>query len=389
MVHDLACDVVVVGGGPAGSAVAAALAPHAKVLLLEKNEVSRKLCAGGILARARQHLPDHVAIPWQDDGIRHYILSCNYADAFRRSTRRALMGTVVRQEFDAALLKGAEQAGAKVLLGQPVSHVQVDDTGVAVQTPQLQVRARVLVGADGCNSIVGRQCGLVRRLECEAAVAMRVQPAAAGALRHCIAMDWGAPPWGYSWVFPKRDHLSVGAVAPGVGRETLLACARAHLRHCAGEGHQVLSIHTSWMPRSTSQLERAGSRVLLVGDAAALVDPFSREGITWALWSGELAAEAVKQFLAAGRPLTHYEELLRRSLLPELESAAAVAEWVYSDPRRAHYWLRNSRVVWESFCYVFSGRASYTVLQRVLGRVSGRRARADAGRPAANRSQGG
>jgi geranylgeranyl reductase family protein len=361
--QELECDAVVVGAGPAGATAAAALAGSVSVVVLERKAVVEgKACAGGVLSRANKHLPPNALLRWQDDGVRVFTLTHRQRDGFSRDARRPLVRAVLRSEFDRTLIQWAEQQGARVLFGHRVSRIDVEDAQVRVTTDGLRVHAKVVVGADGANSVTARQCGLVRRLDRDLALVMRVVPRDMRPFRHHAAIDWDSPPGGYSWLFPKLDHLSVGAVGPGADRAALATCARDHLNYHAGDDCAVVSQSVGLVPLATSDLDRAGDRVVLVGDAAALVDPFTREGITWALWSGRLAAQAALRFLRGSAPLEAYEHLLQRKLLPEPHAATAIARWFYADPGEARRSLRDRSWVWSGFCHSLTGRLTHRAL---------------------------
>ena len=368
--------VVIAGGGPAGSTAAAALASAGiSVVVLEKRRsTGDKPCAGGILRRTMRIMPKALAscAKWQDE-IRKFYLSCGSSEGFERSTRGPLAYTVLRTEFDKLLAEHAERSGAQVLRGQCVERVEVDAGLVVAETRDLRVRARVLIGADGAGSLVARQFDMVRRLDLEPAFVMRVAPPAMGPWRGRVAIDWDAPAGGYSWVFPKADHLSAGAVGQASTCEELRKRTRGILAACVGTAPKEMSESFGCVPLGTSDLDRARERVLLVGDAASLVDPFTREGLSWAFWSAQLAAKAATAFLGGRtRSLLSYEALLEEELLPELRAAAEVAEWFYSDPLSAHRMLRDSPLVWHAFCRVLTGRISYRALLRKLPSLASR-----------------
>jgi geranylgeranyl reductase family protein len=362
--------VAVVGAGPSGSATAASLAAAGiSVILIDKRQSgTEKPCAGGILERAVSRLPETRpdANLWQD-GITRFALSCDLRAGFERRTWRPLVRTVLRARFDEWLAECARAAGAELLSGQAVTSVLVEDEHVMVETERTRLRAEVLVGADGASSLVARQCGMIGRLDLEPAFVMKVKPVDMRSFRHRAAIDWNTPPGGYSWVFPKGDHLSIGAVGPAAGCRDLAGYAGELMRRDVGESANLVSEVCACVPVPTSEIRRALRRVLLVGDAAALVDPFTREGISWALWSSQLAAEAVLVFLKGeAQSLLLYEELLERELLPELRAAGELAQWFYSNPSSAHRLLRDKLLVWHAFCRLLTGRMSHRDLLRKL-----------------------
>jgi geranylgeranyl reductase family protein len=368
------CQVAIVGAGPAGAVAAAALAAEGfSVLLLDNRRPgAEKACAGGILRRALPHLPSDksLAIPWQDAGVHSVCLTHQLAAELRADAGDALFQTVLRSEFDGALVEYAQRMGADVRFGENVRSVQTDGDCATITTADLCVRSKVVIGADGVNSVVARQCGLVRRLDVEPALVMRIEPDNMEPFRHHAFIDWDTPHLGYSWIFPKADHLSVGAVGCGANasREALEGWVRERCaEHAVGTGCRVVSDATAaFVPRFTSDLDRSGNRVLLVGDAAALVDCFTREGISWALWSGALAAKAISQFLEGKGQLSAYDRLLEQRLLPELRAATGIAQWFYSDPSGALGLMGKRDEVWEGFCALLRGNVRHQHLLMLI-----------------------
>ena len=335
------------------------------VVVLEKRQPGdEKTCAGGVLQRALVHVSDCLPFPTEDNGISQLLLTCRGQDLIDRETKTPVFATVLRSDFDAHLQHHAQLAGAKTLFGTTVSQVDESAQGVRVVAGDLEIEATVVVGADGADSIVARQSGLAgTRLE--PAVTMRVSSSMLHRFRHCAAIDWDTPPGGYSWIFPKSDHLSVGAGGPRADKSLLLKGAQEHLRRHFGDDYSILDTRSAFLPVFAPNMRRSTSRALLVGDAATLVDPFTREGISWTLWSAHVASEAVVGFVRGQNDLGVYDCLLERELLPELRAAASVAEWFYADAKSAQSRLRSSHT-WEQFCGLLDGSVSHRQLRRKL-----------------------
>ena len=143
-----------------------------------------------------------------------------------------------------------------------------------------------------------------------------------GTGREEIAIDFDDTPTGYVWAFPRSDHLAVGACgqADSVTSPALLArAARWIERHIPRASMQRYSWPIPSLGFGALLAEQpAGSNWMLVGDAAGLVDPITREGIYFALLSAELAAVSLGGSAAAAQ----YSSALRVSVYHELERAA-------------------------------------------------------------------
>jgi flavin-dependent dehydrogenase len=173
------------------------------------------------------------------------------------------------------------------------------------------VEASLLVGADGANGVVARATGLgagiVRGVALEGNVAWSVLERRQ--YERAAWVELGVVPGGYGWVFPKGDHANLGVggwmeEGPRL-RDHLERLARAH----GVDPAAMTDIRGHRLPMRELGAPAARGRVLLVGDAAGLVDPLSGDGIYEAFVSARLAADAV----VAGRP-EEYEAALSSAL---------------------------------------------------------------------------
>jgi flavin-dependent dehydrogenase len=177
--------------------------------------------------------------------------------------------------------------------------------------------------------------------------------------------DFGTGEPGYAWVFPKREHLSVGVLAARRGTKGLRAELERHRARYGLERARLRELSGCVIPvRPRARCSRPG--VLLAGDAAGLVDPLTAEGISLALESGRLAGRAVAD--AEGDPARAaelYARGLRREILPELRLARGFAALLYRRPGLARRVLaRNGRAACEVLTDVVCGTRSYGSILR-------------------------
>ena len=324
-------DLVVVGGGPAGSAAALRarqLRPEATVLLLDRADFPRdKACGDGIAAHGR----DELAALGVPDLIADYrptrVLSVISPGGASVSATAARYNQVVpRKVFDARLVEAARQRGVEVRRHRVRELTQAG--GVVVLDGE--IRARVVVAADGANSTIRRLLGIRPTREKHTAIAVRGYADVPESLERdtgaqFIAMQKAGWP-AYAWSFPIGDgtaNVGFGMLLPKLratgkpGRQVLHGRLAELLPDLPAR--DLLAHH---LPLSPGRPGPGRGRVLLAGDAASLINPLTGEGIYYALASGRLAGEAA---VTAGDPLAAYRGGMRATLGNHLRTTDVLA----------------------------------------------------------------
>jgi len=324
--------VAVVGAGPAGSLLAYHLSRDgASVTLFDPSHPREKPCGGGLTAKALALLPP---APPGDPLPARRIDACRFESGAGESVEVRLAQPVAvasRRELDAWLLRRATDVGS----GHVAERVVAVDTAGRVRTaPGREDRFDVVVGADGAGSLVRRTF---------------LAPTPPG--RRCMALGWfarGTSPMlvrftpgipGYMWLFPRPDHVGVGICAPlaAIPTRQLLHRLEDEVARCfpaLAEPDAGRYAHTIPSPSSdpSSLLEIAGARWALVGDAAALADPITGEGIYYALRSAVSLAETLRR----ERSAACYPERVMAGFGRELLKAAAIRDRFYADGFARH-----------------------------------------------------
>jgi geranylgeranyl reductase family protein len=307
-------DVAVIGGGPAGAVAALSAARRgARTVLLERAELPRyKTCGGGLVGSSRDQLAGTgIDLPaLTRDSARTVTVTWNGRLPVSRTARKPLVPLVMRAELDAALVEAAARAGVDVRTGVAVR--TVDRDGVVILRTGERLTATTVIGADGSASraaaVVGVRCGQVD-LGLEAEFPAAASPGWSGRL----LLDWGPVPGSYGWLFPKGNLLSVGVIGSREAGPALRAYYRQLIARLGlSDVPPVTDTGHLTRVRDADSPLRSG-RVLVAGDAAGLVEPWTREGISYALRSGRLAGECA----ADGRP-ADYPQQVARSLGPEI-----------------------------------------------------------------------
>ena len=290
-------DVLVVGAGPAGSATAIHLARGgARVLLADRARFPRdKPCGGGVTGRALRQAPCDIT-PVVERVVHTFELRLHHGRSFRRTSSEPLILMTQRRRLDAHLAEQAVAEGASFRDKARVEQIEIGVNGVTATVGGVPVSADLLVGADGANGVVARATGLdagiVRGVALEGNVPWQL-------LDHdryasTAVIEFGAPAGGYGWLFPKGEHANLGV--GGWAEEG------PHLRGYLGRLARAYSVDPAAITDIRGHrlpMRRLGAsnpvrdRVLLVGDAAGLVDPLSGDGMYEAFVSARLAAEAI------------------------------------------------------------------------------------------------
>ncbi|MET9293457.1 geranylgeranyl reductase family protein [Streptomyces sp. NPDC003077] len=382
-------DVVVVGAGPAGASAAhAAAGTGRRVLILEKAELPRyKTCGGGIIGPSRDSLPPGFQLPLRDR-VNAVTFSLNGRMTRTRRAKKTLFGLVDRAEFDAALVEAAQKAGAELRTGVTVSKVEQhgpavpDRRTVAVVLGDGEVvLARAVVGADGSAGRIGAHVGVrTEQVDLGLEAEIPVPPSVAEDWAGRVLIDWGPLPGSYGWVFPKGDSLTVGVISTrgeGAATKRYLDDFIGRLG-LAGFEPSISSGHLTRCRTDDSPLSRG--RVLVCGDAAGLLEPWTREGISFALRSGRLAGEwavrvgEARDAVDARRQALNYAFAIKAGLGVEMGVGRRLLAVFSQRPGLFHTALTGFPPAWHAFARIVRGTTTlgeivrtHPVARRALG----------------------
>ncbi|MEV4755219.1 geranylgeranyl reductase family protein [Micromonospora sp. NPDC049559] len=358
-----AWDVAVVGGGPAGlSAAYAAARAGARTLVLEKAEHPRyKTCGGGLIGTSLAAVAGRIDVP-ADDHVDRVTFTNDGRREFTRAHPTPLLAMVRREAFDDRLRQAAADAGAEVRQRTAVRAIEQDASGVRLRLADgSSVRAGSVVGADGSSGVSARYVGVRYRqvdlgLEVELPIPAELRERWHGRL----LIDWGPIPGSYAWVFPKGDRLTVGVIAARGQGEPTRGYLRRFVERLGLTGVTPVhdSGHLTRCREDDAPLRR--DRVLVAGDAAGLLEPWSREGISYALRSGALAGAA-----AASGDLDGYERAIHEGLVPSMRAGYRLLA-AYSRHPGIFHSLLATPPGWRLFTRFCLGEASF---DRTLSRL--------------------
>ena len=390
--HD--ADVIVAGAGPAGATAALRLArAGVRVLIVERYPLPRqKPCGGGISTRVLTRFPWlSAALP----RIPAHPVSSLYLEGpsggvFRMQANGPAVILIRRIEFDHLLASLAREAGAELLASTAIAQARQDAHGVTLRTREgRELRAPIVIAADGVNSVIARRLGLnpgwpAGRLALDMMEETPVS-ALAAAEPDTLSVFYGyGGAHGYAYIFPKREHVNVGIgyvlpyfkaridVAPYDLQQTFVGDLR---RRGLMSGESQRRHFTPFLIPIGGPLRRtAAGRVLLAGDAGGFVNGFSAEGIYYAMVTGDLAAGAVLAARRGGavdpaRARRGYVRAWKQEIGAELRDSVLIQKYLFHSPARMDRVVRGAQTRPE-FSRILvdyaSGRLSYRAARRQL-----------------------
>jgi flavin-dependent dehydrogenase len=285
-----------------------------------------------------------------------------------------LVHSVLRREFDQHLLSAARAAGAVVLEGVRVTSCSTNPAGgVEIATDAKPFHGQIVVGADGAYSVLARSLNHRADYFWQAAIYCEVPDDCLNrdtSHRLPMSIDWGSLPSGYAWAFPKRGCVNVGVGCPAsiarhlrpylrdfLNRERLLRPGA--LSELKFAGHQL--------PTMTSRTALAGNSIVLVGDAAGLVEPLTGDGISYACHSAQIAADVILDCLHhPARKLEQYEQRVREEIGADLVWSRRLLSLAVTFPKFMYSLVKNNDDVWETLCRVLRGEETFRSLTRTI-----------------------
>ena len=356
-------DAIVVGAGPSGAAAAFDLArAGVTTALIEKHALPRhKTCGGGMPMLVEQLLEMDILKDISPDAfveadtrfMRH---TFNFAEPVMApmssdsDPKPLSLWMVQRSIFDHALALRAESAGAELLTGYTVKGYDQAKRGGAIRlfgtcaNGDWSVTCDTLIGADGANGVVAKTARLRRSRAL--AIAMEIELPHTWGQGHpdlrkdVVHLEYGVVPMGYAWVFPKGDHLNIGAgvFRPGGRTASGEGSVKQELRKAILDYMDLLGVsadekdlhfyaHPLPIWNGLDKIQTRDNRVLLVGDSAGLINPFFGDGIMHALKSGKIAAKCIVE----GRAREYTKEI-SAEFKKNMDSALKLARLFYRWP---------------------------------------------------------
>lgn len=335
-------DVIVIGAGVAGSSASYDLASAGlKVLVLEKEKLPRyKTCGGGVVLRAANLLSFEITLV-----VQKVILSADVYDQenklkFLIKSESPMIFFVMRAELDNYILFKALEKGAIVNDHAEVKGIDAGADTVKIKTDNQTFLANYVIAADGATGFsmthfkLNKNIARVPAIESE----IKVDKKTFNRFKNTARFDFGFVPHGYGWVFPKKDHLSVGVAFMKKVNQSIQDWFKKYLNLLEIRSENILDEqkHGYVIPLINGKVNCCNGRVLFAGDNLGLADPLTAEGISFAIETGRLAAKSVKE------NYNHHKDVIKSysesigNVYKEIKAAKFLSHVVYGP-----LWLRK------------------------------------------------
>ncbi|MCD4784442.1 MAG: NAD(P)/FAD-dependent oxidoreductase [Candidatus Eremiobacteraeota bacterium] len=364
-------DVIIAGAGPSGSSSGYFLSTKGlRVLILDKYKFPReKYCGGGVPRSVFEMFPIENRMS-EFIEINEYRFTCRGKKNAGGKIPDGGVISVERSVFDDYLLSCALNEGAVFIGGVEVVDVEPDSNQVTViDSHGNRYMGKVLVGASGgisrlnekLNRIIGNNnkakmgiCGYYKFLS---------EPETQDLYQDTVHLDFNFINGGVAGILPKKDYIWVGAYKSQMEKMKNIRKSVDKFIDTIGLKGEKAEFVGLPIPLYNHRREIARGRVLLVGEAAGLVNPISGEGIKPAVESGKIAAEEIEAFLRDGKSLEEYGARIHSEIGEELRIAGRFAKIAFTFPSIAYDGMIH---VANDAVKILNGELSYGDFERRL-----------------------
>jgi len=323
-------DAIISGAGPSGAFCALNLAKKGfNVLVIDKSKFPREKVCGGLISKKSMDLLGCDTLTKEIDSNNvNNICIRDETDKQINMESKSPMGIVVkRKEFDQFLIGGAIKAGAKFFDNCSFENCILEPGGYKVQTGKGVFYTDYIIGADGYYSKVAKLANIRNRWAgWERGIALSIQlPDKYIAEKRDNTVEFLLPDIlaGLGWCFQGKGYYNIGVGGAAIdGRRVVDAFG--HLLEQKIKDKSILShlkYKAAFLPAGGRLRRISNGRIFLLGDAAGFVDPFSGEGIYYALRSAEILADIMNR----NKDGKEFEKICYKTFLAEFRLSALLS----------------------------------------------------------------
>ncbi len=331
-------DLIIIGGGPSGSAAGRTAGKKGlKTLLIEKEIFPRyKPCGGALSEHAMSYLDFEIPksiIEREIFGARVHF----EGQIVEQHKDYRLAVLITRSILDNYLLEKAEETGIQIKMGEKVADYIENDDYVEVSTKNEIYRAKFVIIAEGSQ---GKLKYRIRRKEQKDEYAIGIvaeieedNKSIDKYIHNSIDVHFGLFKNGYGWIFPHEKYFSVGI--GGLAKNLLHPKQKMLDFLHKNNFNNNYKLHSHIIPAGGIERRITSSRVILCGDSAGFVDSFYGEGIAYAIRSGQIAVEVISKIILNKddlRTIKNYEDICKKEFIDNLKYSLILSKIIYSHP---------------------------------------------------------
>jgi len=367
-------DIIIIGGGLSGSSTALNLSKKGySVLIIEKeSEVNIQPCAGGMASSMKEFLPLDI-----DQAVESKIRNVEFRWKSSDNVIADLSGEspfwiIRREKLDKLLLDEAQKFGSEILRPAQVEKIKSQNKGWIIKCSNNVVyKSKFLVIADGSQSKWAGYFNLgPRKPKFANTISLRLK-GLGNIPKDSVRFEFGFIKYGFAWAFPLKDSVNIG-IGTFINNKLLedKALNNTVIKSFGFEDLSFNVVHKKlriW--NGINKLN--GERVIAVGDAASLCDPFLAEGIRPSLISSYYAAESIDYCLSNNNDdLNNYSTLVNSKWGKSMAWGKRIAQIFYRFPRTGYQLGIKRKTAPKRIAQILSGQMNYEdIAMRVIKRL--------------------
>ena len=367
-------DIIIIGGGISGSSTALYLSKKGySVLVIEKEKIDNiKPCAGGMASSMKKFIPLDIEKVIESK-IRNVEFTWKASDnVIADLSGESPFWIINREKLDLLLLDEAMKNGTEILRPAKVEQIsKVNEKWTINILNKCQYRSEFLVIADGSQSKWAGHFNLgPRRPRFANTIALRLK-GMGNIPKDSVRFEFGFVKHGFAWAFPLKESVNIGLGT--FINNSLLEDEEKNNKIIKSFGFEDVSFNkiTKKLRIWNGFHKLNGDKVLVVGDAASLCDPFLAEGIRPALISSFYAAESIDQCLSRKTDnLNYYSKNINNEWSKSMAWGRRIAQVFYRFPKTGYQLGVKRKTAPKRIAQILSGEMSYEdIAKRVITRL--------------------